>query len=233
VVESAEGFALAVQRLDAALKGQDRGAAVLAWSQAQGFFDALRPALLGGPAASAAYDGLVADFAPGEQPKGLHEVERGLFSGPITRANAAMPELLRAGPSIVIGLYRTIEQPSGVATHHVEQLGCLVDHVIVCHQEVFSRRDRIDIAAITQSITASMKALTPLGVLIDPSMTETTTSDLTRLTSLVASIPIEATNEQISERTWRALAQVAARLQFDFGQLSGSLAGSSSGRAYA
>jgi len=233
VIHAAEGFAEATAALQTALNRHDHAQAVHAWEKAQGSFDALRPALLGGPAASASYDGLVADFGQREQPVGLHQVERGLFTGRDDLALAAAPALTQAGPAVVIGLYRTIVQPSGVATKQVEQLGFLVDHVIAHHQEAFSHLDIIDLRAIVQSVRDGYSALAPLGTLVDPQQTNDTLSALGALERLVATIAPETHNEQISPQRWRALSEAAVRLQAAFGQLGGELSGFTSGRSYA
>jgi hypothetical protein len=233
VIHAAEGFSEATAALDAALKRGDHLAAVKEWSLAQASFDTLRPALLGGPAASASYDGLVSDFGPGEQPVGLHEVERGLFTGRDQLARAAAPALAAAGPAVVIGLYRTIVQPSGVATKQVEQLGFLLDHVIAHHQEQFSHLDRIDLGAIASSVRDGFSALEDLARLVDPGLSRTTDADLRLLETAVRAIPTSATNDQIAPATWRYLSEVAVRLQVEFGQLGGEMSGYTSGRSYA
>lgn len=233
VVHAAEGFAKATIALNAALDHNNHAEAVKQWAIAQGDFDALRPAMFGGPAASAEYDGLVADFAPGEEPVGLHQVERGLFTGHDELARIAAPALAQAGPAIVIGLYRTIVQPSGVATKQVDQLGFLVDHVIAHHQEVFSHLDQIDVAAIVASVRKGFSALSPLGVLVDPSLTAKTARDLVELELHASEIAVGTVNENVAPTIWRALSEAAAKLQVDFGQLSGEFSGYSTGRAYA
>ncbi|MEI7478772.1 MAG: hypothetical protein WCK25_00535 [Actinomycetes bacterium] len=233
IVHAAEGFARATIALNAALDHNNHAEAVKQWAIAQGDFDALRPAMFGGPAASAEYDGLVADFAPGEQSVGLHEVERGLFTGHDELAAKAAPALARAGPAIVIGLYRTIVQPSGVATKQVEQLGFLVDHVIAHHQEVFSHLDQIDVAAIVGSVRKGFSAIAPLGVLVDPSLTAKTERDLVELERGARAIAPGTKNENVAPALWRGLSEAAAKLQVDFGQLSGEFSGYSTGRAYA
>jgi len=233
VIHAAEGFADATRALQTALNHHDHETAVKQWAKAQASFDALRPALLGGPAASAAYDGLVADFAPGEQPVGLHEVERGLFTGHDELALRAAPALAQAGPAVVIGLYRTIVQPSGVATKQVEQLGFFMDHVIAQHQEAFSHLDQIDISAIVGSVRDGFAAIATLGNLVDPTLTATTETDLKSLEALAHAISPGTKNDEISPQQWRGLSEAASRLQVDFGQLGGELSGFTSGRSYA
>jgi len=233
VIHAAEGFADATRALQSALNRHDHEAAVKQWAKAQASFDALRPALLGGPAASAAYDGLVADFATGEQPVGLHEVERGLFTGHDELALRAAPALAQAGPAVVIGLYRTIVQPSGVATKQVEQLGFLVDHVIAHHQEAFSHLDQIDLAAIVSSVRDGFTAISTLGKLVDPALASTTETNLRKLETLTDAIAPGTKNQQISPDQWQGLSEAASRLQVDFGQLGGEMSGFTSGRSYA
>ena len=161
VVQAAEGFTTSVTELDGALRRGDRQAAKRAWAAAQGSFDLLRPVLLGGPASSATYDGQLLGGVK-TRGEGLHAIERALFQGPLSDGLAAMPDLKAAGPQLVIGLFRTIIQPSGVAVNQVHALGFLADHVIANSQERVSHRDLIDVLAIAHAVRGGLEVLTRL-----------------------------------------------------------------------
>ncbi len=232
VVQAAEGFTTSVTELDGALRRGDRQAAIRAWAAAQGSFDLLRPVLLGGPASSATYDGQLLGGSK-TRGKGLHAIERALFQGPLSDGLAAMPDLKAAGPQLVIGLFRTIIQPSGVAVNQVHALGFLADHVIANAQERVSHRDLIDVLAILHAVRGGLDALRPLANLVDPTQLAKTSRGLDQADALLSMVPASSTDAQVPGPVWARLGRLVAVLQFDFGQLAGSIAGYSSGRYYA
>ena len=232
VVQAAEGFTTSVTELDGALRRGDRQAAKRAWAAAQGSFDLLRPVLLGGPASSATYDGQLLGGVK-TRGEGLHAIERALFQGPLSDGLAAMPDLKAAGPQLVIGLFRTIIQPSGVAVNQVHALGFLADHVIANSQERVSHRDLIDVLAIAHAVRGGLDALRPLANLVDPTQLEKTSRSLDQVDALLSTVPASSTDAQVPAAVWPRLGRLVAVLQFDFGQLAGSTAGYSSGRYYA
>ncbi len=232
IVQAAEGFSTSVNALDGALRSGDRQAAIKAWAAAQGSFDVLRPVLLGGPASSATYDG---QLLAGSKTKGqgLHAIERALFQGPLSDGLAAMPELRAAGPQLVIGLFRTILQPSAIAVNQVHALGFLADHVLSSSQERVSHRDLVDVLAIIHAVRGGFNALHPLANLVDPKQLSATSTGLDQVDALLSTLPPGATDAEVPTEVWARLGRLVSVLQFDFGQLAGSTAGYSSGRYYA
>jgi hypothetical protein len=227
VVAAATAFDGAVGSLDRAMRDGDRHGAMQAWQQAEVAVDGFRAELDGGPGAWDALDGVVA----GGRGVGLRAVEASLFGvRPWSVGVRAMPALTLAGATYAVGLFRSIDQPSTIATHTVNNLGYLVMSCLVGQAAPWDGDRALEVHGVTDAVLRAAAVLVPLGRLVAPGVTAILLDATASLRMDLAVVPAHG---GVSPTSAHALARDAVRVEGALGQLAGAFAGFTNGRYYA
>lgn len=232
-VRATQRFALETAHLVRDLQRGDRAAARRDELQAQSTLDVIRLALPAGVRSTAPLDTLVSNQPPGLAPTGLHAVEMALWNGNMARALPAANSLMTTGQQLPYVLLRTIVTPTDLCLRLNESLSWTVENVIDSSQERFSHRDLVDVHAVVDSTSSLVKAIDKLAVLIDRPAAQLLKKRMASLEKSLSVLPATFTNSQVSEATWRRLAQQIDAVEMALGPVGGALTGFGTGRPYA
>lgn len=233
VVTATELFATATAALQFALRQRDLSAAKSSEQAAQAAFDVFRPDIESGLAAGTPLDALVENQPSGAAPTGLHAIERDLWNGNMGAATALARSLNADDVGLEVALSRTILTPAVIAARLEESLSWVVEEVIDVPQEQFSHDDLLDVRATIISVTQSIAALRPLGLLVSRAATGSLSRATIQLSALLAPLQASTPDRDVPAATWRSLAESIDAVIGPLGVVSGSFYGFGTGRTYA
>jgi iron uptake system EfeUOB component EfeO/EfeM len=190
-------FAVQVQDATAAFVSEvtalqadvDRGDVMTARSDeldAQADYDAFRDLERGNSVNASTLDELDTDVTPGETFGGLHAVERDLWTGGSAATDASA--LGAQAPVAQYLLSHLRLGPEAIGSVTVDQLDWVVDDALPSSQEHTSHLGLVDVAATINAADQAMGDLAPLGRLVAPGLTATTTADFAGLQAQLASL---------------------------------------------
>ena len=155
---------------------------------------------------------------------GLHAVERDLW----TSGDAAedITGLVAQAPVAQYLLDKEVLAPEAIGTTGVDELGWVDDMAVPGREELYSRRDAVDIAATVGAAHEAFVSIEPLGQLVDPSLTTSVDQQFDRLLDTVGSLgdPAHLRDQDIPAASRLALSQQVDATAAPLSQLAAALA---------
>ena len=147
---------------------------------------------------AATLDELATDVGADQSFGGLHAVERDLWSS--GDAAADITGLVAQAPVAEYLLAKDVLAPEAIGTTGVDELSWVDDMAIPGREELYSRRDAVDIAATVGAADDAFVAIEPLGHLVAPSLTTSVDQQFTQLLGRSTSLgdPTQLPDQDIS-----------------------------------
>ena len=222
--DATAAFVTGVDRLQAAVDTGARPEAQADELAAQADYDRFRLLEGGDQTTAATLDELDSEVGGHQSFGGLHAVERDLW----TSGDAAddITGLVAQAPVAQYLLDKEVLAPEAIGTTAVDELGWVDDMAVPGREELYSRRDAVDITATVSAAHDAFVALRPLGQLVDPSVTASADRQFTGLLALVGSLgdPAHLRDQDISGASRLALSQHVDATAAELSQLAAALA---------
>jgi hypothetical protein len=233
VVHATQAFAAASVAIVSDVAAGHRAAAQADELRAQAAYDVFRPDLATGLGPSAPLDALVVDQDPAVAARGLHALERELWSGSLSAAAPLARDVASQGTLIEVSLFRTVVTPSVMCQRVAESLAWLVANVIASPQERYSHLDVVDVRATIGAAESAVAGVATLARLVAPRDGVALAAAMTRLVEVSQEVASTVRDSAVPPGWWRTLASALDATLTPLAQMSGALAGYGTGRAYA
>jgi hypothetical protein len=235
IVTAASSIAPLAQRVVGDLAVGNVAAAQRDTAQLQVAYNTIRPVITANSATDLSLDGWPSDQPKGVAPTGIRVLAADLAARRLDAARRQASWVAEQGPTLTIGLFRTIETPQQIAQRVVSLLSWTVESVIAHPRSTDRRQDLADVLATASTAKTAIVGMEQLGLLVDPPTTYLVQDRLHAVTMALGGLgePQQLTAAQIDAVPWRTIAQHLDALAAAVGTLGGSMSGYGTGRPYA